>query len=182
MAELNDKQKAFCDEYMKDFNGTRAAMVVGYSQKNAKVSATRLLSSAYVQAYLAEKKQVLAEKTEITREMVINGYKNLAFFDVRKFYDKDGYLKKVVDLDDETAFALAGMDVSTTITDFGVRINTNKIKMSDRKGALDSICKMLGYNAPDKVANTDPEGNTVQPTQLLTDKQFDTLIEAINKL
>jgi len=33
---LNDKQKRFCEEYVIDWNATRAAKVAGYSEKTAK--------------------------------------------------------------------------------------------------------------------------------------------------
>ena len=33
--ELTDNQKAFCDEYLVDFNATQAAIRAGYSEKTA---------------------------------------------------------------------------------------------------------------------------------------------------
>ena len=180
MSELTEKQRLFCDEYMKDFNGTQAALRSGYSQKNAKVSAVQLLSSTNVQAYLAKKKAELAAKTQITQEQIVEGYRRLAFFDSRKFY-KDGKLLNVDSLDEETAYALSAFETSTIDTDYGARISTGKIKMSDRVRALDSLCRVLGYNSPDKTAFVNPDGTPGKPIQLLTDEQFKLLIETINK-
>lgn len=40
-----------------------------------------------------------------------------------------------------------------------------KITCYDKQKALDSIVIMLGYNAPEKIANTDNKGNDIpQPT------------------
>ena len=35
MSDLTPKQKQFCIEYLKDFNGTQAAIRAGYSEKTA---------------------------------------------------------------------------------------------------------------------------------------------------
>jgi phage terminase small subunit len=33
---MTDKQKRFCEEYVKDWNATRAAIAAGYSEKTAR--------------------------------------------------------------------------------------------------------------------------------------------------
>lgn len=186
MAELTDKQKRFCDEFMIDLNGTRAYKKVYKvtNEKTASVNAARLLANAKVQAYLSKRKEKLALKLEITQEMVLEGYRKLAFYDARKFYDETGSLKEIIDLDDETSFALAGFEVAEEKAlvrgKIKVSLCTKKIKMSDRKGALDSLCKVLGFNAPDKVAQTDKEGNDVIPKAPMSDDQFSQLLTAIN--
>lgn len=155
MAEITPKQERFCNEYLIDLNGTQAAIRAGYSPKTANEQAVRLLAKVSVKNFLQIKQNQLANKTQITLEMVLEGYRRLAFYDARKFYDEEGNLKQITDLDDETAFALAGFEVMEEKGGNGegqqVLLGyTKKIKMSDRKGALDSICKVLGYNAPDK--------------------------------
>lgn len=180
MEELNDKQRKFCDEYLKSFNATKAAEAAGYAKATANVAASRLLTHANVQAYLSEKRDKLKEKSQITLEQVVEGYRKLAFFDSRKFY-QDGKVINVDELDDETMFAMSGFEASEVITDFGARIKTNKIKLSDRIRALDSLCRVLGYNAPDKWSNVNPDGSAAKPVQLMTDNQFSQLLKAINE-
>lgn len=182
---LTDKQQRFCDEYQVSFNATQAAIRAGYSKKTANEQGSRLLANVSIQQELQKKKDRVAKKLEITQEMVLEGYRKLAFYDARKFYDDKGNLKDVVDLDDETAFALSGFDVMEEKGGNGqgkqvVLGYTKKIKMSDRKGALDSICKVLGYNSPDKVAQTDTEGKDVS-TQLLSDSQFNLLLKTLRE-
>lgn len=46
MAKLeNERWEIFCQEYVVDFNGTRAAIAAGYSSKTAKQKANKLLNS-----------------------------------------------------------------------------------------------------------------------------------------
>lgn len=149
---LNEKQKRFCEEYLIDLNATQAAIRAGYSPKTATVIGAENLTKPNILQYIQEKRKAIANKLQITQEMVLEGYRRLAFYDARKFYDENGNILNVPDLDEETAFALAGMEVTEEKVMNVVTGYTKKIKMSDRKGALDSICKVLGFNAPDKAA------------------------------
>jgi phage terminase small subunit len=49
---VNDQQRAFVREYVKDFNATQAALRAGYSAKNARQQGSRLLSNADIQREL----------------------------------------------------------------------------------------------------------------------------------
>ena len=147
---LTEKQKRFCDEYLIDLNATQAAIRAGYSKRTANEQGAQNLAKLSVQEYIREKQKSLANKLQITQEMVLEGYRRLAFYGVRKFYDENNQLLDVSKLDDETAFALTGIDVTEEKTMNVVTAYTKKIKMSDRRSALDSICKVLGFNAPEK--------------------------------
>lgn len=70
--ELNEKQKLFCLEYLKDFNGSRAYKTVYWGSDNvAKVNASRLLTNANVQNYLWSKAQKRVEKAEMWVDYVL---------------------------------------------------------------------------------------------------------------
>lgn len=152
MGKLNDKQQKFVREYLIDYNAKQAAIRSGYSAKTAEVQGSRLLSNANVQHEIRKLKEKDAAKSEITRERIIAEYAKMAFGDVRKIFDEDGSVKPITDLDDETAAMLTGFDVEKKGL-LGAEV-TKKIKLSDRRAALDSLCKVLGYNAPEKVVNS----------------------------
>lgn len=68
--QLNEKQKAFCDEYLIDLNATQAAIRAGYSKKSARQKAWNLLdmpeTQAYIKARMDEKKaERIATQDEI---------------------------------------------------------------------------------------------------------------------
>jgi phage terminase small subunit len=52
MSELPPNQKIFSEEWVKDRNGKRAAIVAGYAERSAEVTASRLLRNAKVKAYV----------------------------------------------------------------------------------------------------------------------------------
>ena len=79
MAELTDKQKTFCEEYIKDMNASEAYIRAGYKIKDsnvAKAAASRMLANVNVKTYIAElrgevKSKNIADAKEI-REFLTN--------------------------------------------------------------------------------------------------------------
>ena len=71
--KLSAKQIRFIDEYMVDFNGAAAAVRAGYSPISAKVTASRMLSHANLQAVLRERQGIEASRLQITRQQAIQG-------------------------------------------------------------------------------------------------------------
>ncbi|KVX62459.1 terminase small subunit [Burkholderia stagnalis] len=148
--DLNPKQARFVDEYLRDLNGTQAAIRAGYSAKAASQIGSRLLANAKVQAAITAARERLAKKFEITRERVMLEYARLAFADPRAFFREDGTLKRVPELDDDTAAALAGFEVTEEFDGSGedrMQVGvTSKVKWSDKRAALDSISKVMGWS------------------------------------
>ena len=79
--ELKPKQRKFVEEYLTDLNATQAAIRAGYSAKTANEQAARMLAKVSVQAAVAESQAKLAERTEITQEMVLRRWWEIATAD-----------------------------------------------------------------------------------------------------
>lgn len=146
--DLTLKEEIFVREYLKDGNATRAVIAAGYAEKSASVTGSKLLRKAKVREKLANLQGKLYEKLEISAEKVLQGIAQLAFFDVRKFYDAEGKLIAVKDLDDMTAAALLGMDVEKLYKHFGKgqaeEVGTiSKIKLADRGLNLERLGRHL---------------------------------------
>lgn len=72
MAEMTDKQKRFCDEYLIDLNATQAAIRAGYSKKTAKVTGYENLTKPYIKKYInermaAKEKELIADQDEVLK-------------------------------------------------------------------------------------------------------------------
>ena len=135
--KLSKKREFFCAEYVKDHNGTRAAIDSGFAEKSARVTASRLLTKANIRAEIERREAELMSKLELSAEKVLRGIANLAFFDIRKFYREDGSLKSVPELDGETQAALCGMEVKKLYDHFAKgraqeKGTLTKIKLADR--------------------------------------------------
>jgi len=68
---ITPKRQRFVEEYMKDLNGTQAALRAGYSPKAAHVTACRLLKEANVQQSIAVRQAELSAKTGVTVEEIV---------------------------------------------------------------------------------------------------------------
>lgn len=66
MADLTAKQEMFCREFMKDNNGTQAAIRAGYSPKTARQMATENLSKPSIQERIQELKAKKVKQVTVT--------------------------------------------------------------------------------------------------------------------
>lgn len=154
---LTPKQEKFCQEYLIDLNATQAAIRAGYSEKTAYATGHENLRKPDIQERLSKLRKGLEENTEVTQERIIKELSRIAFLDIRKFFNEDGSLKQITELDDDTAAAIAGMDVSV-LTKLGndnskevLKEFVKKIKSVDKKGALELLMKHLGMMANEKI-------------------------------
>lgn len=166
---LTPKQQRFVDEYLTDLNATQAAIRAGYSENTAKVIGSENLSKPAIAAAIEKARKKTANKLEITRERVLLEYARLAFVDPRAFYNEDGSLKKVTDLDQDTAAALTGMEVDEIRVGEGeASIGvTRKFKWSDKRAALDSINRMMGWNEDKLKIQGDPNAPLEVKTKIV---------------
>lgn len=72
-ATLTDQQRRFCEAYLKEPNGTKAAIKAGYKKTTARFQAARLLTKANVKAELARLRAVREAKTTTDAAFVIEG-------------------------------------------------------------------------------------------------------------
>lgn len=179
---LTPKMESFCQEYLVDLNGTQSAIRAGYSEDTAYSIAWENLRKPEIQERISELRKDAAKKLDLTKERILQEYSRLAFSDIRKLYTEDGVLKKINDLGEDEAASIAGIEVEELFEGFGQEREkigyTTKIKRADKRAALDSLCRVLGYNAPEKVANTDKDGNDILP---FTSNQVQEIIQTIRE-
>lgn len=145
VAGLTDKQKRFVDEYLVDLNATQAAKRAGYKDPNI---GRQLITKNNVSEEIRKRKKELSDKTGITQERVLRELAKIAFFDPRKLFQDNGQPKDITMLDDDTAGALAGLDVMEEYEGHGQDREfvgyTKKYKIADKLRALDALGKHLG--------------------------------------
>lgn len=83
MADLTDKQKRFCEEYLVDLNATQAAIRAGYSKKTAKYASQWIQEVNPKKPILRKKieglKQNRSVRTEITADRVLEAIAEIGF-------------------------------------------------------------------------------------------------------
>ena len=144
---MTNKHRAFIAEYLKDFNATRAAIAVGYSQRSARQIAARILTKDNIQK---EIKANIAEK-QMRADEVLTRLADHARGDMGDFLDI-GSMAFQVDLDKAKEMGLTHlikkvkMRTITTLSKEGVETETNDIaiELYDAQAALVQIGKSLG--------------------------------------
>lgn len=145
---MNKKQSAFASEYVIDYNATQAAIRAGYSEKSAYSQAHDLLKKPEIMAKISKLEAEAARRTEISKDMVLRELARVAFVDPRKLFDENGRPKDLESIDDDTAAALASVDILEEYDfDDGNRVligHTKKYKWADKLRALELLGKHLG--------------------------------------
>lgn len=139
---MNPKQKRFVQEYLIDLNATQAAIRTGYSKRTAGEQASRLLADVRIAAAVKAGQQKIAEKLEVTAEMVVRELARLGFSNMKDFaeFGPGGVtLKDLAEMDENAARCIAEVSESTSKDGGSVRF-----KLHDKKGALDSLARHLG--------------------------------------
>jgi phage terminase small subunit len=163
---LTNKQKAFCREYVIDWNATRSYLIAYPCTKSsnaAGVNASRLLRTTKIQTYCEEIQKDLEKLCGISKAKVLNEHLKLAYSSIAHLHNTWIELRQFELLTKEQKDCIAEIDTKTERKYFAeydpdkedfikvpYDVKYIKIKLYDKQKALDSISKMLGYDAATK--------------------------------
>lgn len=156
MQKLTPKQKRFVDEYLVDLNAKKAAIRSGYSERTAKAIGFENLTKPVIQKYLSERQKARSSRTEITQDRVLEEFAKLAFYQPKDFFDDDGGILSINKIPDDVAACISGLDISNRKIGDEDYETIKKIKLSDKKSALDSLAKHLGMFSEDSRKSDTP--------------------------
>lgn len=148
MDDLTPKIKRFCEEYIKDLNGTQAAIRAGYSEKTANEQASKLLAKVNVQIYVSELKKSLSDKNEGLAQQVIDELKKLGFANIQDYINPQNEIKDLTTITRDNAAAVES--IKKTVTEFSGggessgKKTTIQFKLYDKISALEKLGRHLG--------------------------------------
>lgn len=141
---MNNRRQRFIDEYMIDFNATRAAIAAGYATKTATDQASKLLSTPEVRDEVNRRKAEACEGLRISAERVLWETAALGFSNIFNYVEvADGELR-LKEMPTEMQGAVSGIKVTK---------NGVEIKLHDKLKALEFLAKYTGL-AGQKGSNT----------------------------
>lgn len=168
--KLTAKEEKFCYEYVLYLNATKAAVNAGYSERTARQSASRLLSNVNIQNRISEMQADLAKTSEISALRVIKEHEKIAFSSIAHLHNT--WIERVdfEKLSEEQKTCIKNItsriqtkDIGTTEKPEIINIEFIKIELYDKQKSLDSINKMLGYEAAVKTEVTGKDGKDLIP-------------------
>jgi phage terminase small subunit len=149
---LRKRHRKFLAEYLVDLNATKAAIRAGYTERNADAHSYRLLRRPDIAAAVAEALAARQGRMQVTAERVLLEYARIGFSDIRDVADwgpKGMSFRPKETLDDHAAAAIAEIVPSSNGKASG------KIKLYDKKAALDALARHTGLFDPRRSMGAD---------------------------
>jgi phage terminase small subunit len=140
---LNPRHQKFVEQYLIDFNATQAAIRAGYAPHTRYCDT--LLRKPGIAAAVKAALQMREEKARITGDRVLIEYSRMAFANMRDFanWGANGVtLREKNGLTEADTAAVAEIQPSDNNGKGG------KIKLYDKKAALDALARHLGLFDP----------------------------------
>lgn len=143
--ELTPAERLFVGEYLVDFNATAALMRCGWAPHTADKHAVYYLRMPHVRAAIEKGIKRMEAHSVVSAARILEEVLRIATADPRRVMREDGTMKQLQDLDEDTARAVAAIEVTTkpgrgdeppTIT--------HKLKFWDKGRATDTLLKSLG--------------------------------------
>lgn len=145
---LDLRQQRFCEEYIIDWNGTRAAIAAGYTKRSSRTQASKLLTKGNIKEYISECKNKIEELAGVSKLRALKKLSQIAFADITKAYDDNGVLKPFDKMPDDVKAAFEGI---TTLSIMQGNAELESFKVSSSVGAMKELAKLLGWYAAEKV-------------------------------
>lgn len=144
---LTPKQYRFCQEYIIDLNQTQAYIRAGYAETGAGQNASLLMNNHKIKATISKLQKDRAKRLELDADKVLAQISRLAFSDIRGIFDGADGLRRVAELDDDTAAAVQSIKVTKKPSgeqdEHGNQQYEDVVeyKLADKKAPLEMLAK-----------------------------------------
>ena len=174
---LNDKQKKFCHRWIIDYNNVQSYMHAypGCEYKSASASADRLLENVRIKQYIEFIKNDLEKEAGISKLKQLNELSKIAYSSIAHLHNTWVELEEFEALSDEQKAGIESIETKTEIKNiqgkdfdkelYEIEVKYVKIKLYPKIHALQEINKMMGYNAPERIEQTNTNYNSVELTK-----------------
>jgi phage terminase small subunit len=160
--KVTAKMMAFVAEYLKTNELAASAIKAGYAPKYAGTIANRLIQKSQVSELIRQEKDAALKRAGVELTRALLEVAKIAYHDPRKLYRADGTLKEPSEWDDDTAAAIAQVEVFESFEGTGnkrrVIGHTKKVRAWDKKAALELLLKHLGA-LKENIIFPDADGN-----------------------
>jgi phage terminase small subunit len=142
------REDKFIDEWLRDFNGTRAYLKAygTKSRKAARVAAARKLQEPHIKQAIAERQEDIRRRARVDIDWVVAEEMKLASANIKDVFDGHWTLTSPDQLTDEVGSTVASVEVkeSGTDPDTGEVQYLYRYKLWDKGKALERLGRHLG--------------------------------------
>lgn len=193
LKRLNGKHYIYAKRFAFHHDKTRAAIEAGYNESGAGVIGYQLHQNESIRSLITRYEAEISEKYEITNDRILKEYARLGFSDIRHVvtWDADGVnLTPSDELTDdqaasirEVSFDIEKIDIESS-TEAAAKLTrgTFKLKLHDKKSALDALAKLRGMGASEADKELSLSGEDVDRIQEELHDRAGRMIENQNDL
>jgi phage terminase small subunit len=147
---VDERKRLYVEAFITNGgNARQAAITAGYSEAGSDKASWRFQKDPEVMEMLRKRREKLIAKFELTTERTLLEIARLSYSDPRKLYNEDGTLKSIHELDDDTAAAVAIIEVDEITSQGAVVGLARKTKLWNKAQALEMAAKVLGMYEKD---------------------------------
>lgn len=173
MVKLSVKQENFCNYYLECGNASEAYRRA-YSCSNMKDEsinrkAVELLNNGKIAARVRELQEEQKNKSDITKEKILDELLSIAFSSIADMHNSWIERAEFDKLTPRQKSAIKSISTKILKKNIGtsddpeiVDVEYVKIELHDKLKAIERICKMLGWDAPEKMDVTS-NGSSIAP-------------------
>ncbi len=164
VALTNQRHELFAQGLVEGKTADMAYTDAGF--KPGRNNAARLRANENIQARVKELQNRGLERHDITVDRIIEEYAKIGFSDIRKIFDEDGQLVLPGELPDDIAGAISNLEITTVQKGRGVVEHVAKIKLSDKRAALQDLGKHFNMFKDDVTIKAEVVQKTVSDLEL----------------
>jgi len=178
--KLTKKERDFCHFYIIDWNGARAAREAGYKEESVYSIASQNLTKLHINQYINFIKDDIAKEAGISKLSLINELKLIAFSNLPQIILKfeEGGLESLSEDEQKVIVEYNHNKKQLGGEDGSVLDTTTKLKLHDKRGAIQDILKAMGWNEADKLEHS---GSIEQPVKTDLSKLSEKTLKQVEK-
>lgn len=171
IGDLTEKQRIFCERYCTHWNATKAAIEAGHSEKTAHAIGWENLRKPEIQAYIKFIKDNAADFAGVSFLRNVQRLAQIAYGSAADLRDSWENMKDWKELPDDVKATIAEVTTTSRVVktsldeDKTIEIETVKVKQYDPRLAIETLNKMLGYNAAEKIDHS-TKGESINPQRI----------------
>jgi phage terminase small subunit len=166
---LSDKDRAFCKEYILDWNGRRAYQVLypNAGDNNAKTNASQIVTRKRIQAYCKYLSDNVEFNIGLSKSWIIEQHLKIARSSIAHLHETWITLNDFDKLTEEQKYCIEEITTQTRreigegvdLDDDGnpveveIQVDYVKLKLCDKQKSLKELAALMGYDAPIKTEN-----------------------------
>lgn len=151
LGKMTLKERRFCLEYLVDYNGARAAVAAGYSEKTAAAMAVKLLKKPHIKSYVDKMEGELVEDVKLRKEDILTQLYYALTRTVDDFIGPDGEVLPMSEMDIRAKSMIDGFEQEVRVDgETGEKRIKTKVKLVGKLGAIELAMKHKGLFEADK--------------------------------